>query len=66
MVGALASRSSGPGLTTAWGHCVVLLGTILRAVISSRQPAIIAGYSDENRWLLHSRNDTESIATEQV
>ena len=24
-----------------------------RAVISSRQPAIIAGYSDENRRLLH-------------
>ena len=38
----------------------------LRAVISSRQPAIIAGYSDENRRLLHSRNDTESIDTEQV
>ena len=37
-----------------------------RAVISSRQPAIIAGYSHENRRLLHSRNDTESIDTEQV
>ena len=37
-----------------------------KAVISSRQPAIIAGYSDENRQLLHSGNDTESIDTEQV
>ena len=37
-----------------------------KAVISSRQPAIIAGYSDENHRLLHSQNDTESIDTEQV
>ena len=37
-----------------------------RAVISSRQPAIIAGYSAKYRRLLHSRNDTESLDTEQV
>ena len=43
-----------------------LYKTSHRAVISSRQPAIIAGYSDENRQLLHSRNDPESIDTEQV
>ena len=36
------------------------------AVISSRQPVIIAGYSEENHRLLHSRNDTESIDPEQV
>ena len=37
-----------------------------RAVISNRLPAIIAGYSDKNRRLLHSGNDTESIDTEQA
>ena len=37
-----------------------------RPVISTRQPAIIAGYFDKNHRLLHSRNDTESIDTEQV
>ena len=45
-----------------------LYKTSHRAVISSRQPAIIASYmySDENRRLLHSQNDTENIDTEQV
>ena len=40
-----------------WDTCLPLY----RAVISSRQPAIITGYSDENRRLLHLRNDAESL-----
>ena len=45
---------------------MMLFKRSFRAVISSWQPAIIAGNSDENRRLLHSRNDTESLDTEQV
>ena len=36
-----------------------------KAAICCRGPALIAGYSDENPPLLHSRNDTESLDTEQ-
>ena len=50
----------------SWLVCLSLDYAVCRAVISSRQPAIIAGYSDENCRLLHSQNGTESIDTEQV
>ena len=42
------------------------LSACCRAVISSRQSAIIAGYSEENCRLLHTRNNIESLDTEQV
>ena len=34
MVSALDSRSSGPGSSPGWGHCVVFLGTRLLLSIS--------------------------------
>ena len=43
MVSALVSRSSGPGSSPGWGHCVVFLGkTVLSQCLSP--PRCIYGY----------------------
>ena len=48
-------------MDVAFGVAVVDRSSFLNSLLP-----IIVGYSDENRRLLHSRNDTESIDTEQV
>ena len=46
MVSALASGSSGPGLSFGWGHCVGVLrqGTFLSQCFSPPCPRCINGY----------------------
>ena len=44
-----------PNLTQYFRCCGDFLFN--RAVISSQQPAIVTGYSDENHLLLHQQND---------
>ena len=45
MVSQLDSRSSGPGLSPGWGHCVVFLGKTLYSHSASLQPGVQMGTS---------------------
>ena len=45
MVSALDSRSSGPGSSPGWGHCVVFLGKILYSHSASLHPGVQMGTS---------------------
>ena len=40
MVSALDSRSSGPGSSPGWGHCVVFLGKTLYSHSASLHPGV--------------------------
>ena len=45
MVSALNSRSSGPGFSPGWGHCVVFLGKTLYSHSPSLHPGVQMGTS---------------------
>ena len=45
MVSALNSRSSGPGFSPGWGHCVVFLGKTLYSHSASLHPGVQMGTS---------------------
>ena len=48
MVSVLGSRSSGPGSSPGWGHCVVFLGKILYSHRASLHPGVKMGTSKVN------------------
>ena len=50
MVSALVSRSSGPGLSSGRGHCVVLLGKTLYSHGTSLQPGVLMGTGEFQCW----------------
>ena len=43
MISALDSRSSGPGSSPGWGHCVVFLGKTLYSHSASLHPGVQMG-----------------------
>ena len=43
MVNVLDLRSSSPGSSPGWGHCIVFLGKILNSSSASLQPGVIIG-----------------------
>ena len=45
MVSALDSRSSGPGSSPGWGHCVVFLAKTLHSHSASLHPGVLMGTS---------------------
>ena len=45
VVSALDSRSSGPGSSHGWGHCVVFLGKTLYSHSASLHPGVQMGTS---------------------
>ena len=45
VVSALDSRSSGPGSSPGWGHCVVFLGKTLYSHSASFHPGVLMGTS---------------------
>ena len=45
VVSALDSRSSGPGSSPGWGHCVVFLGKTLYSHSASLHPGVQMGTS---------------------
>ena len=45
VVSALDSRSSGPGSSPGWGHCVVFLGKTLYSHSASFHPSVQMGTS---------------------
>jgi len=44
MVSELDSRSSGPGSSPGWGHCVMFLGKTLDSHSASLHPSVFNGY----------------------
>ena len=46
MVSALVSRSSGPGSSPGWGHCVAFLGKTLYSHSASLYPCVQMGTSE--------------------